>query len=170
MAQTKQRAAPKGRRSSSKSSSNRSRSSTKSRSSASKSKRASGPSSNGANRVDTIRHDVEDKAKSAGKTVGKAAARAKVPLIASGAALAGAAGGIALATRQDRHRRLGMAIRKPRIKLTSRDVAKATREVGHFSGQVGELATELRRAREANGGTRRRSPVEVVLDGLTARR
>lgn len=172
MAQTKQRAAPKSRRSSSKSS-NKSRA-TKARSSTKstppKSKSASHSSSNGSERVEAIRHGVEDRAKNAGQTVSKAAGKAKVPLIAGGAALAGAAGGIALANRQDRHRRLAMAMRKPRIKLTSKDVVKATKEVGHFSSQVGELATELRRAREANGSTRRRSPVEVVLDGLTARR
>jgi hypothetical protein len=34
---------------------------------------------------------------------------------------------------------------------------------------VGELATELRRARESADGGKHRSPVEVVLDGLTAR-
>jgi hypothetical protein len=172
MAPTKQRAAPKSKGSASKASS-KSRA-TKSRStnkSPPKSKSASPSSSNGSERVEGIRHGVEEKAKSAGQTVGKAAGKAKVPLIASGAALAGMAGGIVLATRQDRHRRLAMAMRKPRIKLTSKDVAKATREVGHFSSQVGELATELRRARERNGGSaRRRSPVEVVLDGLTARR
>jgi hypothetical protein len=121
--------------------------------------------------VEEIRHGVEERAKSAGQTVGKAAGKAKVPLIASGAAIAGVAGGIALASRQDRHRRLAMAMRKPRIKLTSKDVAKATKEVGHFSSQMGQLTAELRRAREANGGSaKRRSPIEIVLDGLTARR
>jgi hypothetical protein len=51
-------------------------------------------------------------------------------------------------------------------------MAKAAKEVGNFSAQVGELATELQRAREsANGnGSKHRSPVEVVLQGLTARR
>jgi hypothetical protein len=112
---------------------------------------------------------AKSKAENAGQTVSKAASRAKVPLIASGAALAGAAGGLALASRQDRHRRLAMAMRKPRIKLTSRDVARAAKEVGHFSSQMGELASELQRARETNG-SKHRSPVEVVLDGLTARR
>lgn len=188
MAQTKKRAASKRspstgksgtrKRSSSNKSTSKSRS-TKSRS-ATKSSRptpASRSSSDGSGRVDSIRHGVEDRAKSAsqsaksaGQTVGKAAGKAKVPLIAGSAALAGAAGGIALATRHDRHRRLTMAMRKPRIKLTSKDVARAAKEVGHISTQVGQLASELQRARESNGGDRHRSPVEVVLDGLTARR
>ena len=160
MAQTKKRAAPKrssksqakARGSTSKSKS----SSAKSRSSSSKSRPASkrrstaakSRSSNGASApLDSARHAVEGKArapepaKDAGQTVGKVASKAKVPLIAGGAALAGAAGGLALAaSRQDRHRRLAaaMAMRKPRIKLNSHDVARAAKQVGSFSTQVGE--------------------------------
>jgi hypothetical protein len=62
-------------------------------------------------------------------------------------------------------------MRKPKIKVKSKDVAKAAKQVGDFSTQVGELATELQRAREAaNGRGKHRSPIEVVLQGLTARR
>jgi hypothetical protein len=96
-------------------------------------------------------------------SVGKVASRAKVPLVAGGAALAGAAGGFALAASRRGRRRA--------VQLRSGDLAKAAREVGNFSAQVGELATELQRAREsaaANG--KHRSPIEVVLQGLTARR
>jgi hypothetical protein len=35
--------------------------------------------------------------------------------------------------------------------------------------RAGEIAYEVRRAREASNGRTRRSPVEVVLQGLTAR-
>jgi hypothetical protein len=103
--------------------------------------------------------------------VGKAASKAKVPLVAGGAALAGAAGGLALAaSKQGRKSALGKAVmRRPKIKVTSKDVARAAKEVGNFSAQVGEMANELQRARESADG-RRRSPVEVVLQGLTARR
>jgi hypothetical protein len=176
MPDTKNRAAPK-RASSSKSKPKTSRSkskSTKSRSagsSSAKPKRSNnGSTDNGPAAVDSVRHAVEDKAKTAGRSVGKAAGKAKVPLIAGGAALAGAAGGLALATRQDRRNNLIKAMRKPKIKLTSHDVAKAAKEVGNFSAQVGELASELQRAREQTGNGRHRSPVEVVLQGLTARR
>ena len=105
-----------------------------------------------------------------GNGLGKIVSKAKLPLVAGGAAVAGAAGGLALASsKQARKSRLGSALtRKPRIKVDSGDVAKAAKEVGNFSAQVGELANELRRAREADG--KRRSPVEVVLQGLTARR
>lgn len=97
--------------------------------------------------------------------------KAKLPLVAGGAAVAGAAGGLALAsTKQAKKSRLGSALmRKPRIKVDSGDLAKAAKEVGNFSAQVGELANELQRARESGNG-KRRSPVEVVLQGLTARR
>jgi hypothetical protein len=108
---------------------------------------------------------VENVAKDAGKTVGRAASKAKVPLLAGGAALAGAAGGLALGTRQaHRHRGIGG-------KVKSEDVARAARRVGEFGAQMGHLANELQHAREgSNGNGRHRSPIEVVLEGLTARR
>lgn len=116
--------------------------------------------------------EAGDKAKSAGKTVGKAAGKAKIPLVAGGAALAGAAGGLALASSKARKSGVGKAIaRRPKIKLNSGDLARAAKEVGNFSTQVGELAGELQRNREqANGNGKHRSPVEVVLQGLTSRR
>jgi hypothetical protein len=94
-----------------------------------------------------------------------------VPLVAGGAAIAGAAGGLALAaSKQSRTSKIGKAMmRRPKVKIKSGDVAKAAKEVGNFSAQVGELANELQRARESANG-HRRSPVEVVLQGLTARR
>jgi hypothetical protein len=94
------------------------------------------------------------------KSLADSASRAKLPLVAGTAALAGAAGGAALGARQARRH----------SKLDSRTLAKAAKEVGGFGTQLGQLASELRQAREgANGGTHR-SPIEVVLEGLTARR
>jgi hypothetical protein len=86
-------------------------------------------------------------------------------LVAGGAALAGVAGGLAFGARQA-HRHGGIA------GLRSDDVAKAARKVGDVSMQMGQLAYELRSAREASNGNGKahRSPVEVVLEGLTARR
>jgi hypothetical protein len=56
------------------------------------------------------------------------------------------------------------------VKVKSRDLAKVAKEVGSFGAQMGKVASELQNARmEANGG-KHRSPVEVVLEGLTARR
>lgn len=184
MAQTKtkaakKRAAPKRTKSTSKTSKaktskakpksarSKAQSSTNGASSKSRSNGSSGNHSN----ADVVRHAVGDKAKSAGKAVGKAASKARVPLVAGGAAIAGAAGGMALAASKQSHKSgLGKAVaRRPKIKVTSKDVAKAAKEVGNFSAQVGELADELQRARETADG-KHRSPVEVVLQGLTARR
>jgi len=129
-------------------------------------------STNGSGRIDTARHAVEETAKDAGQAVGGAVSKAKVPLMAGGAALAGAAGGLVLGARQAR--RNGPAARalsrRPQVKVRSRDLAKAAKEVGSFGAQMGRLATELQQTREAAGNGKHRSPVEVVLEGLTARR
>jgi hypothetical protein len=108
------------------------------------------------------------------KAVTEMASKAKLPLVAGGAALAGAAGGVALAaSKRARKSAIEAAMqRRPKIKLDSSDVARAAKEVGNFSAQVGELASELQRNREAahGSGGGHRSPVEVVLQGLTSRR
>jgi hypothetical protein len=133
-------------------------------------------SSNGKTRLKAVRRTVESSTKEAGQTVGKAASKAKAPLLTGGAALAGAAGGMAIGAMRSRrsHPRRVLGIKVPRgrrMRVRSRDVARAAKEVGTLSQHVGELATELRHAREETGGSNRhRSPVEVVLDGLTARR
>jgi hypothetical protein len=105
---------------------------------------------------------VEETAKDAGSSIGRAAGKAKVPLMAGGAALAGAAGGVALGAHQA-HRKSGLA------KISGKDLARAARKAGDVGAQVGEIALEVRRARESNGNGRHRSPIEVVLQGLTSR-
>jgi len=130
-------------------------------------------SSNGAAKAQSARKTVESTAQQAshtvsdaGHSVGKAARKAKTPLIAGGAAVAGAAGGLALGARQVRKAK---ALRRPKVKIRSQDLARAARDVGQFGMDVGELAGELRKNREAANGAKHRSPVEVVLDGLTHR-
>lgn len=115
------------------------------------------------NVVENTAKDAGRTAKDAGKTVGRAASKAKVPLLAGGAALAGAAGGLALGAHQARrHKGITKVVK-------SNDLAKAAKRVGVFGAQMGHFADELRRAREDSNG-HSRSPVEVVLEGLTARR
>ncbi|HST69100.1 MAG TPA: hypothetical protein VLI94_05530 [Solirubrobacterales bacterium] len=94
-----------------------------------------------------------------------------MPLVAGGAALAGAAGGLALAaSKTGKRSKLGKAMtRRPKVKVSSKDVAKAAKGVGSFSAQVSEIAGGLESAAEGRNG-KHRSPVEVVLQGLTARR
>ena len=129
---------------------------------------------NGAGTAKKARNAVESTAKQAGSavsdaghSVGKAARKAKTPLIASGAAVAGAAGGLALGARAAHKSK---ALRRPKVKIRSQDLARAARDVGQFGMDVSQLAGELRKNREAANGSRHRSPVEVVLDGLTHRR
>ncbi|HEX5711838.1 MAG TPA: hypothetical protein VFX85_00825 [Solirubrobacterales bacterium] len=140
---------------------------------ASSSKGSSGSNSSKSSKPQAVLHAVEETAKDAGGAVGNAAgkvghaaAKAKVPLMAGSAALAGIAGGIALGNRQTHRHHNGIA------GLKSKDLAKAAKKAGGAGLRVGELALEGRRAREArngNGGAHR-SPVEVVLQGLTSRR
>lgn len=139
--------------------------------------RSNGSSSKHSN-VEAVRNAVGDIGGKAGKTVGKVASKAKVPLVAGGAAVAGAAGGMALAaSKKGRKGGIGKALangskaipRKPKIKVDSKDVAKAARGLGNFSAQVSEIAAGVDSAASGRNG-KHRSPVEVVLQGLTARR
>jgi hypothetical protein len=157
----------------------------------SSSSRAASAGSNGKTGVDAVKNAVASgtqstkdaltsAGESAGSVLGGAAQRAKGPAMAGGAALAGLAGGIVLATRGSRRKVLGVPVpgtRRPLIKVNSprrakvqgKDLLKAAGEVGSAGRQVGELASEVRLVRERIDSRRRRSPIEVVLDGLTAR-
>jgi hypothetical protein len=127
-----------------------------------KPKRARPASKSATSKPRAVVETVEETAKDAGGAVSRAAGKAKVPLMAGGAALAGAAGGLALGARQA-HRKGGLG------SVSSKDLAKAARKAGDVGVQIGEVALEVRRARESSNGHTRRSPVEVVLQGLTSR-
>jgi hypothetical protein len=134
--------------------------------------------------VGNAKETVTDGVQSAGDAVGTAAKRAKVPALAGGAALAGLAGGLALAAAGGGPRRvLGVPVpgtRRPLLKINtprrvktrgaSKDLLKAAKEVGSAGRQAGELVTEVQRVRTEIDRGRRRSPIEVVLEGLTSRR
>ena len=89
------------------------------------------------------------KAKEAGESVASAARTAKGPAITAGATMAGLAGGLVLGARMGSNRRkvLGLPVGR------KRPVVRAAEALGKVA---------LR--------TNRRSPVEVLLDGLTHRR
>ncbi len=100
------------------------------------------------------------------------ASKLKVPAIATGAAAAGLAGGLALAGRRSPSKLLG--VRLPGSSApTSQNLAEAAKQIGSFGERVGELATEIRTVRQgvanAKDQDQKRSPIEVVLQGLTAR-
>jgi hypothetical protein len=94
------------------------------------------------------------KVKEAGESVASAGARAKGPLIAAGAGVAGLAGGLALGRRLYRPRGFTGAF------VTAAQALARTAEAGD----------EVRQVREQLSRANRRSPVEVLLDGLTHRR
>jgi len=132
-----------------------------------------GVASDVANGVGDGAKAVRDAVGSAGKEAGHAVSKAKVPLLAGGAAVAGTVGGLVLGASRSGDKVLGVKLpRSKRVRVSSRDLSKAAKEVGRFGENVGELTTELRRAREglANGDGKQSSPIEVLLRGLTTRR
>ena len=119
-------------------------------------------------------HSVADAASSTGKAVGNVASKARGPALATGAAAAGVAGGLLIAHRRSRAKRLGI-VPVPRgttMKSVGEGLLRATENVGRAGDRVGQFSEEVRRVREgleAGGTAKRRSPIEVVLDGLTHR-
>jgi hypothetical protein len=104
----------------------------------------------------------------------------RTPWVAAGAAAAGLAGGLAAGARRGRHRPLlaprrrvlGMPIqRKSGMLKTLELLGEAARQLDsamdRLAGPSGEDAHEIR---EQLDKLNRRSPIEVVLDGLTHRR
>jgi hypothetical protein len=152
----------------------------KSRSGGSSSSRRRSTSSNGpvANARETVvggaqsaADTVAGGAQSAGRAVGSAANAAKVPAVAGGAALAGLVGGMAIA-RGGRRKVLGVPVpgtRRPLVKIKA-GRGKSAKQMLKTGQQVADLAIEVRQARRQLATDRKRSPIEVVLDGLTARR
>ena len=101
------------------------------------------------------------KAKSAAKSSsngasanGKAAnGKATLPLVAGGAALVGAAGGVALGAAKSGSKVLGVKLPQPkRVQFRTKDLSKAAKRVGDFGDQVGDLTSELRNLRKGLTG------------------
>jgi hypothetical protein len=104
---------------------------------------------------------------------GQAVHRARIPLVAGGAALAGTVGGVVFGATRSGGKVLGVTLPKSkRVNFRSKDLARAAKELGRFGENMGDLTTELKRAREglANGGSRHDSPIEILLKGLAHRR
>jgi hypothetical protein len=99
-----------------------------------------------------------DKAKHAGDSVAGTARRAAGPALTAGAAAAaGLAGGMLIGSRV-RRRRSGSALA----------LAGAKRFIA-MAGKASTTADDIRAIREQLENANRRSPIEVVLDGLTHR-
>ncbi len=131
------------------------------------------PQANGkvASAADSVRETVGDVGQKAGNGAGQIAKKGAIPLAAGSAALLAAAGGMAYGAKHSGGTILGVKLPQARrLKIRSRDLATAAKEVGRFGESVGDLTSELRDTRRAlasgNGGN---SPIELLLKGLTAR-
>jgi hypothetical protein len=127
--------------------------------------------------------DVGTAVEAAGDRAANAARRTPAPLLAAGAAAVGLAGGWAVGAR-GRSRRRGRVRRlAPRPRLLGVPIgrrsgalraAEALRDGARHLHATGDrvvgAADDLREIREELEKVNRRSPLEVVLDGLTHRR
>jgi hypothetical protein len=127
-------------------------------------------SSNGHGGVEAAKNVVADATSGAGSSIRSVAKGARGPLLAGSAALAGLAGGVVLGAARGPARVVGAKPRKVGFHIRSQDLATTAKEIGSFGEQLGMVAAEIRRTREAAAASKHRSPVEVVLQGLTARR
>jgi hypothetical protein len=131
------------------------------------------PNARSRNGLASVPGIAADKTKGAAHVISETASKAKTPALAAGAGLAGLAGGLALAHRTTQKRVLGVSLPNGgTARAVSKNLAEAAKNVGSFGEGMGSLAAEIRRVREgvAMAGEPRRSPIEVVLQGLTRRR
>ena len=104
-------------------------------------------------------------------------------MLAAGAAAAGLAGGLAIGSRMPSRRRGARALLAPRrtvlgrpvgpkspLLVTAETLGKAAKQIGSAAGRASVTTDEARQIREQLEKANRRSPLEVVLDGLTHRR
>ena len=123
------------------------------------------------------------KAKETGEFVATAARKAKTPMLTAGATAAGLAGGLLVGSRARSKPRgvtallapqrkvLGVPVgRKNGVVRTAKALGQVARELSSASNQVSAATNEVRQVREELEKTTRRSPIEVLLDGLTHRR
>ena len=152
-----QQAKSKASRSSSGSRANTRKSRTNSRTTT-KSRSRRRPSSNGSESRGTAR-----------KTAAK---QFKTPAIAAGVGLAGLAGGVALGRGTKFKKSRGPLRGRSAGKVTSKKLSAGVKTVGAVAEQTGQVAERVRLVSEAIGRDQsapRRSPIEVVLEGLTRR-
>ena len=108
---------------------------------------------------------VVTRAKDAGDTVASIAQRSTGPALAAGAAAAGLAGGLLIGSRVTPGRRL-FGRRRSGAAVA---LASGARRAAAMAGKASNTADDIRAIREQLENANRRSPIEVVLDGLTHR-
>ena len=123
------------------------------------------------------------KAKETGDSIATAARKAKGPMIAAGATAAGLAGGLAIGSRATAKRRGVSALLAPRRRVLgvpvgrqngvmrgAKALGRVARDLSSATERVSSTTNDIREIREQLDKANRRSPLEVVLDGLTHRR
>lgn len=120
-------------------------------------KTKSAPSSNG-----SAASNAGLKVREAGDTVVSTARRVRGPVLLAGATAAGLASGLALGSRMASKRR-------GRVALLGA-LGKAASELASVGSQLSDTRDEAREIRKHLENANKRSPIEVVLDGLTHRR
>jgi hypothetical protein len=103
--------------------------------------------------------DATAKAREAGDAVTSAARNVPTAALAAGAAVAGLAGGLALGSR-----------RRRRFPVRRRTLVRGARSAVVAAGKAAGTAEDIRAIRMQLDRLNRRSPIEIVLDGLTHRR
>lgn len=114
---------------------------------------------------------LKGQAHKAGESLGPIAEKAGKPALAAGAALAGLATGLALASKGPRRLSdLPDAARSvTTVGGTAKMLLRTTRELHATACTINDVASEMRKLRELAQTTGNRSPIEVVLQGLTRR-
>lgn len=120
--------------------------------------------------VEDAGQTVADAGKKAGKVAGEAVSKAKVPLLAGGAALVGAAGGLALSRSTGVGKAIGAKPRRVKVKIDTKDLARTADRVASAGEQIGRLSTGVRQIPGVAQENGHRSPIEVLIQGLTRRR
>jgi hypothetical protein len=103
------------------------------------------------------------KARATGNTVAKTGRGASGPALTAGATVAGLAGGFALGSWKASKTRRGTG-------KFARAVAQLPHELGSLTSEVASARDDARELRQLLRQANRRSPIEVLLDGLTHRR
>ena len=124
--------------------------------------------------LDATKDATTKGANAAGNAVTSTAKKLKTPLIATGTGLAGVAAGVALTWNKNK----GISgIHLPSHgtrRATTKGLGEAAKNIGVLAERTGKIAQQVRVASEAidqgSAPRKSRSPIEVVLEGLTNRR
>lgn len=137
--------------------------------------RPTASSTRSASRSSNSKDTAVTSAKDAGNAVASTAQQLKAPAIAAGVGLAGLVGGIAVGRAKGKKGFSRPLQGRSAAKRTSKKLSSAAKNVGTVAEQTAQIAERVRLASEAVAGkdgkntAPRRSPVEVLLEGLTRR-